>query len=318
MQISVIIPVYNAEKYVINAVESALAQPEVGEVVLVEDKSPDNSLIICQDLEKEYEKVRLLRHPDANNHGAGATRNLGIKNAKFDYIAFLDADDFYLPERFKIAQELFEAYDDIDGVYEATGVHFHNPQAERKLLSGKVKPLMTMKAGLNAEHLFEVLARGKSGFFHLDGLVVKRNLFECCGFFFEHLKLHQDTAIIIQMSVYGKLIPGQLDKPVAMRGIHDQNRILSDYNAYQTRLLLWQTLFMWALGEKITTPRLIILFHNYCYSLFKLFRETKHSHHTNCLLLGSIIYESLKHPVLAVGAFFEYISRRLNKHFMKN
>ena len=127
--------------------------------------------------------------------------------------------------------------------------------------------------------------------------------------------MHQDTAIIIQMSVYGKLIPGQLDKPVAMRGIHDQNRILSDYNAYQTRLLLWQTLFMWALGEKITTPRLIILFHNYCYSLFKLFRETINSNHTNWVILGSIIYESLKHPILAAGAFLEYISRRLPNHF---
>ena len=52
-------------------------------------------------------KVRLLHHPDGKNHGAGATRNVGIKNAKYDYIAFLDADDFYLSERFKVAQQLF-------------------------------------------------------------------------------------------------------------------------------------------------------------------------------------------------------------------
>ena len=317
MKISVIIPVYNAQRFVRKAVESALEQPEVAEVLLIEDNSPDNSLQICQDLGKEHYKVKLLRHPDGNNHGAGASRNLGIKNAKFDYIAFLDADDFYLPERFKVAQQLFKIYDDIDGVYEAIGVHFYIPQAERKLFSGKVKPLMTMEAGINAEHLFEVLAKGKSGFFHLDGLVVKRSLFERCGFFFEHLKLHQDTAIIIQMSVYGKLIPGQLDKPVAMRGIHDQNRILSDYNAFKTRFLLWQTLFMWALGEKITTPRLIVLFHNYCYSLFNLFRESRRSYHANWMPLRSIIYESLKHPILAVGAFLEYISRRFPRHSAK-
>jgi len=67
-----------------------LQQPETGEILLVEDNLPDNCLQICQKLEKEHEKVRLLRHPDGKNHGAGATRNLGIKNAEFNYIAFLD------------------------------------------------------------------------------------------------------------------------------------------------------------------------------------------------------------------------------------
>ncbi|MFV9691842.1 MAG: glycosyltransferase family 2 protein, partial [Desulfobacteria bacterium] len=117
MKISVIIPVYNAEKYVRNAIESALQQPETGEILLVEDNSPDNCLQICRDLEKKHEIVELLRHPDGRNHGAGASRNLGIKNAKFDYISFLDADDYYLPGRFEAARRLFEKYHDIDGVY---------------------------------------------------------------------------------------------------------------------------------------------------------------------------------------------------------
>ncbi len=77
MKISVIIPVYNAEKYVRNAGESALQQPESGEILLVEDNSPDNCLQLCRDLEREYEIVRLLRHADGRNHGAGASRNLG-------------------------------------------------------------------------------------------------------------------------------------------------------------------------------------------------------------------------------------------------
>ena len=313
MKLSVIIPVYNAERYVSNAVQSALQQPETAEVLLIEDCSPDNSLKICQELEEQYEKVRLLRHYDGQNHGAGATRNLGIENAKYDYIAFLDADDFFLPERFKEAKRLFKIYEIIDGVYEATGVHFYSSEAEKKYFSRKVNTLMTMSAGINTEHLFAALTRGTSGFFHLDGLVVKRNLFKRCGVFFDHLKLHQDTAITIQMSVYGKLISGQLDKPVAKVGIHDQNRILSNYNAFQTRFLLWQTLFMWGLREKITTSRLIILFHNYSYSLFKLFRESRRSHPSSWAPLKSLIHESLKHPILAVGAFIEYISRRLNR-----
>jgi glycosyltransferase involved in cell wall biosynthesis len=315
MKISVIIPVYNAERYVSNAVESALQETETAEVILIEDGSPDNSLQICRALEDKFDKVKLLRHPDAQNHGAGATRNLGIKYSKCDYIAFLDADDFYLPQRFKTAKKLFKMHDNIDGVYEAIGVHFYEPKSERNLHSMRFKSLTTMSAAIASEDLFEALTRGKKGFFHLDGLVVKRNLIERCGLFFDHLKMHQDTAIIIQMSLYGKLIPGQLDKPVAMRGVHDQNRILSNYNAFQTRFRLWQTLFSWALKEKISTNKLIILFHNYCYSMLKLFREIRHSHDADTAQLKTILYESLKHPILSIGALFEYFSRRMPVNF---
>jgi glycosyltransferase involved in cell wall biosynthesis len=318
MKISVIIPVYNAERYVGNAVQSTMQQPEIGEVILIEDGSPDNCLQICRALEDQFDNVKLLRHPDGKNHGAGATRNLGIKHARYDYIAFLDADDFYLPKRFETAKKLFKMHDDIDGVYEAIGTHLYDPQYEQQLFSGKFKSFMTMRAGIDGENLFEALARGKNGFFSLDGLIVKRDLFERCGYFFDHLKLHQDTAIIIQMSLTGKLIPGRLDEPVAMRGVHGENRILSDYNAFQTRFLLWQTIFMWALSENLTTSRLTILFYNYCYSAFKFFQETKRSSHANWAFFRSLIYDILRHPILVAGAFFEHIIRRFYNSSMKN
>ena len=57
MKISVIIPVYNAEKFVTNAVESALQFDEVCEVILVEDKSPDNALEVCKALAEKHERV---------------------------------------------------------------------------------------------------------------------------------------------------------------------------------------------------------------------------------------------------------------------
>src|SRR5210317_669111 len=96
MDISVVIPVFNAERYVESAVESALRQSETAEVILVEDNSPDNALEICQRLEAQDPRVRLFRHGDGKNHGAGESRNLGIRNARCDYIAFLDADDYYV------------------------------------------------------------------------------------------------------------------------------------------------------------------------------------------------------------------------------
>src|SRR5690349_17274444 len=94
-KVSVVIPVYNAEKYIRKAVESALMQPEVGEVIAVEDKSPDNSLHLLTEWAKTEPRLKVYQHPDKQNHGAGVSRNQGILNSKFDYIAFLDADDYY-------------------------------------------------------------------------------------------------------------------------------------------------------------------------------------------------------------------------------
>jgi|AntAceMinimDraft_9_1070365.scaffolds.fasta_scaffold02902_7 glycosyltransferase involved in cell wall biosynthesis len=307
MKISVIIPVYNAEKYVRKAVESALQQAETDEILLVEDNSPDNCLQICQDLEKEHEKIRLLRHPDGKNHGAGATRNLGIKNAKFDYIAFLDADDFYLPDRFVVAKKLFQQRHDIDGVYEATGVHFHDPQVRQRWFSSGGDELATIIDTINPIDLFEALIKGRKGYIHLDGLVVKKNIFEHCGYFFEHLRLHQDTAMLFQMSACDKLIPGRLNAPVAMRGMHGENRITSEYNWRQTRFLLWKTLFYWAHKRKLKNSRLTTLFLRYTYSSYRLARGNGTLSLKNWPQLKELLFESLRHPFLFIGAISEFV-----------
>ena len=134
-QVSIICTVYNAERFVRRAVESAVSLKDVGEVILIDDAGPDNSLVVCQQLEKEYERVRLLRHPDSGNHGAGASRNLGIEHAQFEYIAFLDADDYYLPNRFEKDQEVLINDESIDGVYGAIGVDYDSESAREEFLA---------------------------------------------------------------------------------------------------------------------------------------------------------------------------------------
>ena len=88
MDISVIIPVYNAATFLRKAVESAVNLDEVKEILLVEDASTDNSLELCRTLQTEHPKVKLFQHPDQGNHGAGATRNLGLEKATQEFIAF--------------------------------------------------------------------------------------------------------------------------------------------------------------------------------------------------------------------------------------
>jgi glycosyltransferase involved in cell wall biosynthesis len=312
MKISVIIPVYNAEKYVRKAVQSALQQPETAEVLLIEDCSPDNSLKKCRELEEQHEKVRLLRHPDGKNHGAGATRNLGIKNAKFDYVAFLDADDFYLPDRFSMAKELFDKNPHIDGIYEAIGVHFQDSDARRKWLLRVGDELTCVTEKVEPEQLFEALINGRKGYFHLDGLLVKKSIFEKCGYFFENLRLHQDTAMTIQMAECGILAPGRLDTAVAMRRVHGENRFLAEYDRNQTKLIFWESLFHWAQKRNVNKKRLIHLYRNYLYYSYRLKKETKPFFHNNSGYQKVLISEFLLHPFLFIGASILFLSRRLS------
>ncbi|MBP7177346.1 MAG: glycosyltransferase family 2 protein, partial [Thermoclostridium sp.] len=132
LSVSIITPVYNAASYIVRAVESALAQPEVREVILVEDCSPDDSLAVCRQLACLYPQVKLFQHPGGVNRGAGPSRNLGIIKSTCPYIAFLDADDFYLPARFSAAQAVFEQHSDCDGVYDAVGMYYEDEASRER------------------------------------------------------------------------------------------------------------------------------------------------------------------------------------------
>ncbi len=264
MLVSVIIPVFNAEAYVAEAVKSALAQPETGEVILIEDGSPDNSLQVCKALAHHHPKVRLLRHEDGRNHGAGASRNVGIRNAKFDYIAFLDADDFYLPGRFEMSLDLLDKYADADGVYEAIGTHFQDESAKVRWFSRSDTTLTTVTDVIEPEFLFESMLTRPVGWFSTDGVIVRKRIFDKTGYFDEHLKLCQDTAMWLKMAAVGRLIPGHLSKPVSMRRFHSENRITaSDTQFNRFILLLWKTLFEWGCKEGLEGKKVNLLLGKY-------------------------------------------------------
>lgn len=91
--LSVIIPIYNAEKWLLHAVQSLLQQTqflEPFEILLVDNNSTDGSTNICKMLAEIYQNINYFFQP---KKGAGNARNLGIKNAKGKYLFFLDADD---------------------------------------------------------------------------------------------------------------------------------------------------------------------------------------------------------------------------------
>lgn len=90
--ISFIIPIYNAEAYLALCIESIQTQrgDVLLEIILIDDQSTDSSLSIAQRYAKADERITVLTQPHA---GQSAARNLGLKHAKGEYIAFVDADD---------------------------------------------------------------------------------------------------------------------------------------------------------------------------------------------------------------------------------
>ena len=100
--ISVIIPVYNKEEYLRQCVDSVLAQScRDLEILLVDDGSTDESPAICRAYEKEDSRVRVI---EKENGGASSARNLGIEEAKGEYIGFVDADDWIEPGMYETLQ----------------------------------------------------------------------------------------------------------------------------------------------------------------------------------------------------------------------
>ena len=91
-KVSVIVPVYNVEKYLERCVESLLSQTFTDhEIILVDDGSKDNSGILCDDLKKRDDRIRVFHK---ENGGLSDARNYGVDNAKGEYIAFVDSDDY--------------------------------------------------------------------------------------------------------------------------------------------------------------------------------------------------------------------------------
>jgi glycosyltransferase involved in cell wall biosynthesis len=105
-KISVIIPVYNSEKYLDEAVQSILDQTfSEFELIIINDGSTDSSLAM---LKKWAEKDRRIRLFDQENAGRSFTRNRGLELAESEYIAMLDSDDIALPTRLEVHYEFME------------------------------------------------------------------------------------------------------------------------------------------------------------------------------------------------------------------
>ena len=167
-KISILIPVYNVEKYISRCIDSILAQTyQDFEIVIINDCTPDNSIDIIQQYIKKDSRIILL-HNECNK-GLMYSRYAGYSNAKGEYIIFVDSDDS-LPE--DALETLIGAIENTDsdivaGCYTYISPNGKNQYYQNKLSNGGESKDTILQSFFNAEFSFS-----------LCGKIYKRNIFE--------------------------------------------------------------------------------------------------------------------------------------------
>lgn len=112
VHISVVIPVRNADRYLRTAIDSVLVQTlPPSEVLVIDDGSTDGSLSVASAYGK---RVHVLT---GTHGGIGAARNAGVERASGDFLAFLDADDYWVPEKLAWQVDVFRRFPDVELVF---------------------------------------------------------------------------------------------------------------------------------------------------------------------------------------------------------
>jgi GT2 family glycosyltransferase len=136
--VSVIMIFLNAGRYIAESIETVLSQTyENFELILVDDGSSDGSTRIARACASDHaDKVRYIDHPGHQNLGMSASRNAGIDHARGRFIAFLDADDKWLPHKLETQVAVLEGRLDVALVYDASMMWYppqNNPPREERL-----------------------------------------------------------------------------------------------------------------------------------------------------------------------------------------
>src|SRR5215210_6167296 len=117
--VSVIVPFLNTGRFIQETIESVFAQTyDNWELLLADDGSTDDSTQIALGIAAQYPgKVRYVEHHGHLNRGASATRNLGIKHAKGDILAFLDSDDVWLQHKLHEQVAILDSHPEVTVLY---------------------------------------------------------------------------------------------------------------------------------------------------------------------------------------------------------
>ena len=183
LKVSVIIPTYNGSNTILRAINSVLNQTYSNlELIIVDDCSKDNTFEVVKNVKDK--RVKVLRHK--KNRGGSAARNTGIKEAKGEYIAFLDDDDEWLSEKVEKQVEYLKNKESslCKGVV-----------CSYMILSGKKwRTVIQTKEGDLREDIFLMRLSLAAG----SCLMVRREVFNDIGLFNESYLRHQDMEFVLR------------------------------------------------------------------------------------------------------------------------
>ncbi|CAN5881917.1 hypothetical protein BH11BAC7_BH11BAC7_28900 [soil metagenome] len=147
MQVSVIIPLYNAGRFIASCLDSLLVQePLPVEIICVDDASSDNGSAIVSDYEKKHPSlIKLIRLGE--NSGAPFARNTGLKIATGEYIQFLDADDYLLPGKISHQLQLIHAAETKPDFIAAAYTRLSVANVEREINVAEGNPWLALLNG---------------------------------------------------------------------------------------------------------------------------------------------------------------------------
>jgi glycosyltransferase involved in cell wall biosynthesis len=195
--VSVVMPFLNAERFIRESIESVLSQThDKWELLMVDDGSSDRSSEIARRYVERYpERMRYLEHDGHQNRGTSTSRNVAIKNAKGEYIAFLDADDVYLPTKLEQQVAILGSYPDVTFVcgrtewwYSWTG---KTEDCHRDFLQKLDVPLDTV---INPPLLLLMSLRDEMAALTADVTVRKAVILEVGGYQESFRDMHDDQA----------------------------------------------------------------------------------------------------------------------------
>ena len=143
--VSVVVPIYNTEKYLRNCLDSIIAQTNQNlEILLVDDGSTDSSGKICDDYASNAKKDKRIKVIHQKNTGLSSARNTGINHSSGEYLTFVDSDDYIATQMIeKMLQAINESHAEIavcsfmETYPNDKTTHFNNHHYPRKLLSTK-------------------------------------------------------------------------------------------------------------------------------------------------------------------------------------
>lgn len=207
--ISIVIPTYKNQGQLQESVESALNQtyPYV-EVLVIDDNDPSTEgRIRTEEIMCRYQsdpRVNYIKH--TKNKNGAAARNTGIRAAKGDFIAFLDDDDTFLPEKIEKQVAYLSNHPEYDAVY------------CQVIINGKVSKMIPYEG--NA--LVEVLSERTRMF--TSSLMFRRSAIEAIGGFDEHFRRHQDYELMVKFFLNGYSI-GCIKEPLVEYCTTGQNMV---------------------------------------------------------------------------------------------